>query len=171
MQNSTQWFNLNSNESKFSINIYRSTTKWLLIVSCILLLLSVLLTLYFFEYDPALVLSIFISLIILLCFGVGIKAIKQSNYDFNTNSRIPFISLELTIQGQVLFPSGDKYYIHPSSRSGLLGCWFVLVPDDEKESLRKSLFIFKDSVSPKNYARLCRTITRNNIKVTEGSIY
>lgn len=169
MQNSIQWFNLYSTESKFSINVYKSSVKWLLIFSCAFLLLVGLLALSFFESTPVLVLSLFIGVVVLLCLSISIIATKQSS-NINAKPVIPFISFGLTVNGEVLLSSGEEYHLHSSSRHGLFGCWLVLIANDKDTPYRKSLFIFKDSVSAKDYARLCRTITRNNLKITEGVI-
>ena len=171
MQNSTQWFNLYSIESKFNINIYQSVIKWLLLVLCISLLFVALLAVYFFESAPSLVLSVSIGFILLLFLGGNIRALKQSHRYIEKTASIPLLCLDLTIEGEVLFSSDEKYFIHPSSRCGLFGCWLILMPDNGEKPKRNSLFVFKDSVSPKNYARLCRTITRNHLKITQGTMF
>ncbi len=53
------------------------------------------------------------------------------------------------------------------SRIGWLGCWLYLAPVDDVRKQPTKLFIFKDSVSKQDYARLCRHILRfqkNNLQ-------
>ncbi|MDO6427424.1 hypothetical protein Q4489_10385 [Thalassotalea sp. 1_MG-2023] len=46
------------------------------------------------------------------------------------------------------------------SRIGWLGCWLYLAPVNDVRKQPTKLFIFKDSVSKQDYARLCRHILR-----------
>ncbi len=87
-------------------------------------------------------------------------------------------SFTLTTDGHCLFYGGEQWQLLPESRVSFLGCWLVALPLAQSQSLEKTpsyafvrqtraqyKFIFKDSLSPCDYARLTRVITAIKIKV------
>lgn len=161
MQNSTQWSNLFLNELKYNINVYHDSAKFFIAVSSTLLLTSILLVCYYFEQNPTLTQSAFIMFALFLCLFTGAITYKRLEYK-KQQSGLPLISFELTIEGDVNFSVNEKYSIHTNSRTGIWGCWLELIPNDGLKHNKKSIFIFKNSVSAKSYARICRAITRNS---------
>jgi hypothetical protein len=80
----------------------------------------------------------------------------------------------LTISGECQFSIDDKRQLSAASRIGYLGCWLVF---EKKAKVKRSifeklitmfdshrLFIFRKSLSPKHYARLCRIILKMSIE-------
>jgi hypothetical protein len=86
-------------------------------------------------------------------------------------------SFTLNILGECQFSSNDKRQLSAKSRISFWGCWLVFekkssgsLESPEKNRLKKLLvkltfptyFIFKTSLSPKQYSRLCRVILKLN---------
>lgn len=82
-------------------------------------------------------------------------------------------SFTINIIGECQFSADDKRQLSPASRIGFFGCWLVFEKSSTAKeeaaehsfwtklqaSLRSpSYFIFKSSLSAKQYARLCRII-------------
>jgi len=86
-------------------------------------------------------------------------------------------SFTLNTLGECQFSANDKRQLSHSSRIGFWGCWLVFERHSSgsatliKNNLLKSLqvkftlpsyFIFKTSLSPQQYSRLCRIILKLN---------
>jgi hypothetical protein len=119
--------------------------------------------LFFFDVSIT-VFILFFSLLMVYCF----YNIKQTTKSFMT--------FQLSTQGLVDFNVEEQWEINIKSKLSWLGCWLVLdhVSQDNKtlngpsrKKKQKSIFIFKDSVSDKQYARLSRIL----LKVKQEIIY
>ncbi|MFT5298465.1 MAG: hypothetical protein ACI9YH_004513 [Colwellia sp.] len=86
-------------------------------------------------------------------------------------------SFTINLLGECQFSADDKRQLSVTSRIGFWGCWLVFErePSGRKKSFEKNLlktfltrlsqptyFIFKTSLSPKQYSRLCRIILKLN---------
>jgi hypothetical protein len=82
-------------------------------------------------------------------------------------------SFTLTVSGECQFSPQDKQQLSGLSRVGFWGCWLAFEEKDSKNLpfLQKlqnifspsTVFITKRSVTPEQYARLCRIILKLNI--------
>lgn len=86
-------------------------------------------------------------------------------------------SFTLNIMGECQFSAEDKRQLSASSRIGFWGCWLVFEDNLSAElsplkdnflkrwltqRMLPSYFIFKTSLSAKQYSRLCRVIIKLN---------
>ncbi|MFB0980456.1 MAG: hypothetical protein QMC62_06040 [Alteromonadaceae bacterium] len=86
-------------------------------------------------------------------------------------------SFTINLLGECQFSIDDKRQLSVTSRIGFWGCWLVFEKhsSESKDTLKKNLlktllakltlptyFIFKTSLSPKQYSRLCRIILKLN---------
>jgi hypothetical protein len=93
-------------------------------------------------------------------------------------------SFTINLLGECQFSVNDKRKLSVTSRIGFWGCWLVFenkslesVVDVEESFLNMLLlkltlptyFIFKASLSPKQYSRLCRIILKLN-NTTDASL-
>jgi len=79
-------------------------------------------------------------------------------------------SFTLTLSGECQFSPQDKKQLSVLSRIGVWGCWLAFEDEDSKnlsciKKLLKNLysstvFIPQSSVTPKQYARLCRVVMK-----------
>jgi len=91
-------------------------------------------------------------------------------------------SFTINILGECQFSPNNKKQLSPASRIAFWGCWLVFEKQSSStiETPNKALFekllakltlngyfIFKTSLSPKQYSRICRIILRLN-NVTEN---
>lgn len=143
-----KWCNLYLTESKYRLQIKHSTLVHQLSYYCfsllVLSLVSVCIEPQSIERQYFLVLSVFFSISI---FIVG-QTIQQ-NYILTVDST-----------GQVALNEQPALIITRGSRIGWIGCWLHLGTPTSHQSSSVRLFIFKDSVSKHDYARLCRSIIR-----------
>jgi len=93
----------------------------------------------------------------------------QSYYLMNRHKRRNRIEkqnelLVLHINGEVECRVGSNFTLNVNSRIGWFGCWLLLIKDNENNDSsltakqKHSQFVFKDSLSASDYARLCRYI-------------
>jgi hypothetical protein len=143
--------------------------SWFLVILSSLTLASFVLAAYFFESNPVLIQSVFITFLMLLLLIIGVVSAKFN--DVTNEHKDPILNFDLMLDGRVCFAIGDEYYIHQNSRIGFIGCWLALYKEDDSKHVCKSIFIFKHSVSSKSYARLCRAITRSNFKLSSETTY
>jgi hypothetical protein len=81
-------------------------------------------------------------------------------------------SFTLTVTGECQFSVQDKKQLSAISRIGLWGCWLAFEDENSKnlpflkKLLKKisppTVFIPQNSVTPKQYARLCRVVMKLN---------
>lgn len=86
-------------------------------------------------------------------------------------------SFTVNLLGECQFSADDKRQLSATSRIGFWGCWLVFEgqSSESKKSLEQNLlktllakltlptyFIFKTSLSPKQYSRLCRILLKLN---------
>jgi hypothetical protein len=81
-------------------------------------------------------------------------------------------SFTLTLSGECQFSPHDKKQLSALSRIGFWGCWLAFEGKSSKnlpvlQKIQKifnpsTVFIAKRSVTPKQYARLCRVILKLN---------
>jgi len=160
----TPWCNLYYSELKYNIKVSPST-HWAI---------SILLFYGCFTY---LTLSVFIGFQFWLGLGIVTFLIFSACYylQASTPKKIKclalFISTEnktrdhftLSDTGECQFSDKQPIQLAANSQINLWGYWLVFVSNDVK---LKQYFIFKDSLSEQDQARLARTITRVKMSLT-----
>ena len=174
MQNSTQWCSLYSIESKCNINVAYSKAKHKIIRSC--LALYVFLACYSFYQlyfnDPHTQIFNYIAVIIVLVAGFIL-----STYLLKSSNDNHVKQLVLHRDGLIDYGEYKGLTLGINSRIGWLGCWLILIQpsiNEELSSKQKFLlfdskrikpmkvFIFKDSLSVRDYARLSQQVLANH---------
>ncbi len=112
--------------------------------------------------------SVFLILLIVAVLGTGVFLSLLTFGD----KGLTLTHFVLHVDGRCIFYPETEYAITQASRVGLLGCWLVLTRKQGEhqahyKTATKHLFIFIDSVSSKDYARLCRTIYRTKTNSQE----
>jgi hypothetical protein len=160
MQNSTQWCNLYSVESKYNLRvcqsaiqraIYRGVDAVTFLLFCYLIsqlyLVSVDASLIKLTVNSALVIAIVIILI-KRYYRLPIHQIKR---------------LVLYDNGLIDCDCHSHLSLHVNSRIGWFGCWLILIDNRCKLHVKLiKIFIFKDSLSQQDYARLARAVLSNH---------
>ena len=114
----------------------------------------------FFELNPPLVQLFAVSFIVLLICILVVFSTKIIHFHPNDGDFIQEVVIKLDGHVEV---EHNQYEMHVNSRVGLLGCWLTLQNGEHNKLKLDTLFIVKNSVSNKNYARLCRIINRKNL--------
>ncbi len=167
MKNSTQWSNLYSVASKYSIQVFNSKTKQLLHVVGVALVICLLAAIGLFQVNMVLVQYIVLPALIVVIAAANFVYSKNKNVALD--SSLPIFTLEIDDRGDVVF-DGCNFNLHLNSRISILGCWLVLENSSMPKTELAKLLIFKDSVSTQSYSRLCRAINRTaNVNENEVS--
>ncbi|MDO6446584.1 hypothetical protein Q4493_12440 [Colwellia sp. 1_MG-2023] len=161
MQNSTQWCNLYSVESKYNIRVGQSAVqriikRWFDAV-IILLFCHIVSQLYW-----AITIATSANLVAIIAFLFICNTILFKKY----YNRLPIYQIKHLVLHENGLIDCDRYNhlsLHINSRIGWLGCWLILI-DNSSKILGKpiKIFIFKDSLSQQDYCRLSRTILSNH---------
>lgn len=174
MQNSTQWCNLYSVESKYNIDVNHSKNRQSIKQSCFALYLLSFVYItsqidFFITQDYLLIFLVTICL--LMVSGVGFFLLFKAAKNSKTNQ------LVLHDNGLIDFDSQTSLSLHINSRIGWFGCWLILInelkADEQKIKIQRrstykkksksiKIFIFKDSLTTQDYARLTRKILSNH---------
>ena len=155
-ENLTPWCNLFLNASKYKVTIYKSRHQVFIygvFFSFIIASLIFILTLNLYLLAS-------VSSVIFFILSVAMSPPKMPSPLF---SQADIESLILTNKGLCQFSSShhndsvEEYILSPYSRSSFLGCWLLFSKVGSLNKL-ESKFIFKDSLSSKDYSRLRRVI-------------
>ncbi len=171
-KNLTPWCNLFSNALKLNVNIIKSRYKRCIYSAFILFIILFLLVTQTFYY--------LFSLVLAICFICFIGFYLTSE---NTLTHAVLYQISIDEQGQLKFVnhvegftyvdsleiSNSLYQILPSSRFSFLGLWLNLLPIKNmtdnvaqfKHTVRH-VFIFRDSISAKDYACLNQVMVNLN---------
>ncbi|GHF84476.1 protein YgfX [Thalassotalea marina] len=68
--------------------------------------------------------------------------------------------IELNDSGEIQLNQCGQYQLLASSRLTWIGCWLLLKDAQSGDKKITYLFVFKDSLSGRDYARLCRWVLR-----------
>ena len=156
MKSLTPWCNLYCSALRFNIKVspsaIKAILKFIIVFGCgyILLLFTIGFKLWF---TIALVVIVFF----LVSFRKSVFLLSQA-YSSTCLNKTSFSQCDfflLTDIGQCQFSHEQKQQLSSSSQINLWGYWLVFT-----DSQIKSRFIFKDSLSEKDQARMVRTIMR-----------
>ncbi len=151
----TPWCNLYLSESKYKIAIKHSRDKnfFYRVLPCYLLISAFIISVSFNFY----LLASFTLVAYFILSVVRSKNIIISNSLVNEDKPL-FV---LTTQGECQFTDQqgrvEERTLSPYSRVSFLGCW-LFFSQQEGDNRHSSTFIFKDSLSSKDYSRLRRVI-------------
>jgi hypothetical protein len=178
-QNLIPWCNLFSTASKYNISIRKSRFHYLFLFSgCIFL---ILLLISFFSYAYQVVLISAVLFITLLSIVIVQKNDKQLAVFHLIIDDLGLCSLEYIIEKRIEDTAegtnnlAEQFQLLTNSRCSFLGCWLNLAPISNlylresfsnvivKKSQKKRLFIYRDSLSKKDFSRLSRVI--RNLKI------
>lgn len=71
--------------------------------------------------------------------------------------------IEFNDFGEVRLNQTEGYRLLPSSRLSWLGCWLLLMDTSVNNRKTKVIFVYKDSLTRREYTRLCRWVLRFNL--------
>lgn len=160
MQNSTQWCNLYSVESKYNLRVFQSFTQRAIyrgINAITFLLFCYLISqLYLVSVDASLIKLTVNSALVILIVIILIKRYYRLPIH-------PIKRLVLYDNGLIDCDHRSHLSLHINSRIGWFGCWLILIDNPCKLPVKPiKIFIFKDSLSQQDYARLARTVLSNH---------
>ena len=154
-KNLTAWCNLFSAESKHNLTIGASKLSTV-VNACLYILMPVLILAYFHhQLDfPSYLYWLFVPYIALIAYSERNRFQNQKT-----------VIAEISVDGEYCWLT-NVYQISKHSRVGWLGVSLVLVeskPNKQKSLFspkHKRIFIYKDSLSVVDYARLCRIVLK-----------
>lgn len=190
IKSSTPWCNLYSDESKYNLligssNNQRYFSNVRLAVVFLLLIFIVYLGFPYIKGQSPKVLWLLSSGV---CLSVAFAIYFFGGKRFTKDDKNQVKLLVLNQNGSVDCQYGSGIQLEKNSRVGWFGCWLSLenkvseswsyenrsletpfITNKECKNrdakLKFSLFIYRDSVSPRNYSRLCRHILKRTTQV------
>lgn len=158
-----QWSNLYSAESKYKIIFTDSyLQRVMLIVEN--LFLFVIFGSYCLIYPSDNVSDY-------LFFLIAITSIVLGRFYYQYTKLSIINNIEVLLSGICQFDQYNQWKIAGNSRINWLGCYLVLVSNNSEKKLKQTLFIYRDSVSKKDYSRLCRIILKVKTLPAANSAY
>ncbi|WP_353517489.1 protein YgfX [Thalassotalea sp. SU-HH00458] len=162
MQNSTQWCNLYSGESKYNIRLVKSSNQqaiqYCIEAITLLLVCYIIHQLYMLAIITSPLKST-VNIALILC----IVIIVMKGYHRLPKHQIKYLVLHNN--GLIDCDRHSQLSLHLNSRIGWFGCWLILIDSRSKQLVNPiKLFIFKDSLSPRDYCRLSRAVLSNHRK-------
>ncbi|MGB1198177.1 MAG: protein YgfX [Thalassotalea sp.] len=158
--NSTTWSNLYSGELKYNLTVKPSIAKaaCLAVFIFVNVLLGSLLVFQVFSINLLALFFIGVVLVLMGWWSFNYFKLKQKTVHYNLN--IMGMWEEINKQG-----IKELWQVDATSRVAFYGCYISLTTREglnnqlsSFQKKNKQVFIFKDSLSVKSYARLCRVI-------------
>ena len=162
MQNSTQWCNLYSVESKYNLRVFQSAIQRAIYrgidAITFLLFCYIISQLFLVSVDVSLIKLTVNSALVILTVIILIKRYY----------RLPIHQIKRLVlydNGLIDCDCHSHLSLHINSRIGWFGCWLILIDNRSNLNLQPiKIFIFKDCLSQQDYARLARTVLSNHRK-------
>lgn len=155
-KNSMAWFNLYSTELRYRVEVKPSYFPFYCVIYLLILVACILTVHFTYAY---LAVSFFVGVTVFLSgfifYSKFSTQYKVYNYIVKHNVQEPY-EIELSDKGECDF-FGDKWLIHPNSRVSFFGCWLFL-SEVGSQCISKKMFIYRQSLSHKDFARLCRMV-------------
>lgn len=156
-KNLTPWCNLFLTASKYKVTINQSRHQFLIYGVFICLVIATLLiffTLNLYAIASVTFVAFFIFSIVMSNPRIYSPLANSSCKEFLFLTKEGSFQLDNSQRNHII----EKFILYPNSRVSFLGCWLVFYEEGNINKLQ-SKFIFKDSLSSKDYSRLRCIIT------------